>query len=311
MTDPFNKWDAGRALARDVLSAMVTDDAAPDGAYLDGIASILRDDRLDPAFRALALSLPSEDDMAQALFDAGTTPNPDNIHLATEAFKVAVAQHCQDILPRIMADCVVAGPYSPDAKSAGKRSLGRTALALISRLDGGAAAAKTYADADNMTMQLAGLSALLMIGKGADESDAFRTQWRQDRLVMDKWFALAVSMAPPEHAAMVAQALTQEPDFDMKNPNRFRAVFGALAGNAAGFHNSTGASYTLLGDWLGKLDQVNPQTTARMTTAFATWKRYDTDRQDKIKAVLGGLLAKPGLSRDTREMVARMLEKST
>ncbi|WP_375280591.1 aminopeptidase N [Pseudooctadecabacter sp.] len=306
-TDPFNRWDAGNALARDVYRRMVTEDAAPDAAYLDGIAAILRDDSLDPAFRALVLSLPSEDDMAQDLADAGHTPDPTAIHHAGEALRVAMAQHLQDILPRVRADMAIDGPYSPDAKSAGKRSLGNACLALLSRLDGGAAAAAQYKAADNMTMQIAALACLLKIGKGAGESAAFRAQWREDRLVMDKWFGLTVSSAAPQNAAATAARLTQEPDFDMKNPNRFRAVFGALAGHSAGFHDPSGDAYRLLGDWLGQLDAINPQTTARMTTAFATWKRYDGDRQAMIRAVLEGLAATPNLSRDTGEMVGRML----
>ncbi|HBM67983.1 MAG TPA: hypothetical protein DDZ82_04070, partial [Rhodobacteraceae bacterium] len=56
-----------------------------------------------------------------------------------------------------------------------------------------------------------------------------------DRLVIDKWFALQVAFAPPEKAAIIAKSLTQHEDFDWKNPNRFRAVFGSLAGNMAGF----------------------------------------------------------------------------
>jgi len=168
-------------------------------------------------------------------------------------------------------------------------------------------AVKTYGAADNMTMQLAGLSCLLMIGKGEAQSAAFRAQWYEDRLVMDKWFGLSVAMAPPEHAALVAQSLTQEADFDMKNPNRFRAVFGALAGHAAGFHDPSGASYRLLGEHLKQLDTINPQTTARMTTAFETWKRYDADRQALMRGVLQDIAATAGLSRDTSEMVGRML----
>jgi len=310
-TDPFNRWDAGRALARDVLTQMVTQDAAPDTAYLDGIASILRDDTLDPAFRALVLSLPSEDDMAQSLADTGHTPDPTAIHHASEAMRVAIAQHVQDILPRVRADMQVAGPYSPDAKSAGKRSLAHGCLGLLTRLDGGAAAAEQYANADNMTVQIAALVALMTIAKGADQSAAFRTQWQNDRLVMDKWFGLTVSTAPPHEVVTTVQNLTQDPDFDMKNPNRFRAVFGAFAANAAGFHDPSGDGYRLLGDWLGKLDAINPQTTARMTTAFSTWNRYDADRQAKIQKVLETLAAKPNLSRDTGEMVGRMLASPT
>ena len=76
-TDPFNKWEAGRQLAKDVLSRMVTDGREPGPAYLDALLRVARDGALDPAFRALALRLPSEDDMAQTLHDAGVTPDPD------------------------------------------------------------------------------------------------------------------------------------------------------------------------------------------------------------------------------------------
>ncbi|WP_281984156.1 aminopeptidase N [Thalassorhabdomicrobium marinisediminis] len=306
-TDPFNIWDAADKLAKSVLRAMITSDASPDQAYLDGVATILRDDTLDPAFRALCLTLPSEDDLAQAFHDAGTTPDPMAIHTAREALKLALAQHLQDTLPRIRAAMTVEGPYSPDAKSAGKRSLGTAALALLSRLDGGAAAQAQFAGADNMTLQLAALSVLMQIGKGDAESAAFRDQWHNDRLVTDKWFGLKVATAAPEGAAAVAEALTREPDFDMKNPNRFRAVFGALAGHSAGFHHPSGAAYDLLGDWISKLDGMNPQTAARMTTAFETWRRYDADRQAKMRAVLNRIAATEGLSPDTAEMVSRIL----
>ena len=101
--------------------------------------------------------------------------------------------------------------------------------------------------------------------------------------------------------------LTEHKDFDWKNPNRFRSVLGALSGNAAGFHDPSGASYRLLADWLIRLDPVNPQTTARMSTAFETWTRYDANRQALIRAELTRIRATPGLSRDVTEMVNRML----
>ncbi|SFR43188.1 aminopeptidase N [Yoonia tamlensis] len=306
-TDPFNRWDAGRALAQDVLHDMVRDDKVPDAAFFDGLAAVLRDDRLDPAFRALVLGLPSQDDTAQALVDAGQTPDPTAIFQAHEALGLQIAQHLQDTLPRIYAQMAVTGPYTPDAKSAGKRALGNRVLALMSKIDGGRQAAAQYAEADNMTQQLAALGALLNIGKGLDELTAFETQWQHDRLVMDKWFGLQVTCAGPENTANVAARLTAHPAFTMKNPNRFRAVFGALKANAAGFHDPSGASYDLLADWLIKLDALNPQTTARMVTSFDTWKRYDTNRQDKMRAALGRIAGTPSLSRDTTEMVTRIL----
>ena len=133
-------------------------------------------------------------------------------------------------------------------------------------------------------------------------------QWKDDRLVMDKWFALQVATARPERAPGVAEALTRHPLFTIKNPNRFRAVMGALSMNHAGFHQADGSGYRLLADQLIALDPLNPQTTARMCTAFQTWKRYDADRQEKILTELKRIKAVDGLSRDTNEMVSRILD---
>src|SRR5699024_5705649 len=96
-------------------------------------------------------------------------------------------------------------------------------------------------------------------------------------------------------------------DFTMKNPNRFRAVLGTLAASSAGFHHASGKGYALLADWLIRLDPLNPQTTARMCTAFETWRRYDSARQGLIRAELERIAAQPTLSRDTTEMVGRIL----
>jgi aminopeptidase N len=253
---------------------MVQTDAAPDTAFLDGLAAVLRDDTLDPAFRALAVSLPSETDTAQAIAQAGGQPDPLAIHHAHEALKLQIAQHLQDIVPRIYAQMTVDGPYDPNAKDAGKRALGNVVLDLISRLDGGAQATSQFAAANNMTQQLTALACCLRVGKGADARAAFFDQWQNDRLVMDKWFGLQVRCAAPDAAVATARMLTDHPKFDWKNPNRFRAVIGGLTGNAAGFHAPDGSGYAFLADCLIRLDPVNPQTTARMATAFDAWAQF-------------------------------------
>ncbi|HKL04703.1 MAG TPA: aminopeptidase N C-terminal domain-containing protein, partial [Roseovarius sp.] len=305
-TDPFNKWEAGRALAREGLIAMILDGAAPDTAYLDAVQAVARDDSLDPAFRALALGLPSQDDLAQTLHDRGHTPDPQAIWEALETLRQARAQHCQDLAVRLYAQYQVEAPYRPDAEQSGARALANAALALITRTDGGAQAQRQYDAATNMTQQLAALSCLLQAGKGDRATAQFYDQWRDDRLVIDKWFMMQIINADPEEAATVAERLTQHPDFGMKNPNRFRATLGALAANPAGFHHVRGAGYRLLADWLIRLDPVNPQTTARMCSAFETWKRYDDQRQAMIAQELDRILATPNLSRDTMEMVSRI-----
>jgi len=306
-TDPFNRWEAGRSLARTTLMAMATEDATPQADYLDGMIAVLRDDSLEPAYRALMLGLPSQSELAAALHEAGHTPDPQTIWQAVDTLKQAMAQHMQDVLPRIQASCTIDGAYAPDAEQSGKRALSAAVLGLTSRLDGGADAARRYAAADNMTAQIAALSSLLATGKGEAELAAFEQQWSHDRLVMDKWFGIQVMLAAPDAAADVARRLTAHTDFNWKNPNRFRATLGGLAGNHAGFHHVSGAGYALLADWLIRLDPVNPQTTARMCSAFQTWRRYDADRQALIRAELERIMGTDGLSRDTSEMISRIL----
>jgi aminopeptidase N len=201
----------------------------------------------------------------------------------------------------------VAAPYAPDAEQAGKRALAGAMLALVSRRDGGALAARQYAEADNMTLSLSALGCLLRAGKGAAELAAFHDRWQHDRLVMDKWFSLQIIQSDPAETADIARRLTEHPAFEWKNPNRFRAVMGALAMHHAGFHRADGAGYRLLADWLVRLDPVNPQTAARMMSAFQTWRRYDEGRQALIRAELERMRAAPDLSRDSAEMLDRML----
>ena len=180
-------------------------------------------------------------------------------------------------------------------------------LSLLTRLDGGAAAQAQYDAADNMTLQLGALSCLIQAGADETALAAFAQQWQGDRLVMDKWFALQVAATAPENAAARAEALSRHPAFDWMNPNRFRAVFGSLAMNHAGFHRKDGAGYRLMADWLIKLDDKNPQTTARMCSVCKTWKRYDAGRQALIRQQLERIAAKRDLSRDVSEMVSRLL----
>ncbi len=121
---------------------MVTDGAAPGPAYLDALERVAATTRLIPAFRALALRLPSEDDMAQTLYDAGITPDPMAIHSAREKLALALAEHLARDLRHVYEAMNLPGPYTPDAKAAGCRALRATALGLLSRLDGGTAAAQ-------------------------------------------------------------------------------------------------------------------------------------------------------------------------
>jgi aminopeptidase N len=159
-----------------------------------------------------------------------------------------------------------------------------------------------------MTERMAALALLVGRGRAEIALAEFRSAWRDDRLVLDKWFAVQAAHTPPDSAVAAVEALTLHADFDWRNPNRFRSLIGTFASaNPAGFHAADGSGYRLVIDWLIRLDPVNPQTTARLTSAFATWRIFDAGRQALVRAELERLAARPGLSRDTGEMVERLL----
>lgn len=305
-TDPFNRWEAGRVLAKEQLVAMIVDDAAPEASYLDALGRLVADESLDPAFRAFALGLPSEDDLAQSLHEAGRTPDPDRIHTKREALHDALADAHRGLFSTLYRDMAVPGRYSPDADAAGRRALRLKALSMLARVEGGAQAEALYAGADNMTERLGALGILLHLGRGEEQLASFYDRWQNDPNTLDKWFSMQVLHAAPDRAVGIARRLVDHPKFAWKTPNRFRAVIGGLAGNAAGFHHASGEGYAFVADWLKKLDAANPMTAARMATVFETWRRYDGDRQGMMRDALNNLLSGTP-SRNMTEIAGRML----
>mgnify|MGYP002737617137 CR=1 FL=1 len=306
-TDPFNKWEAGRALAKEVMAEMALKGTPVRSDWLDAVAAVTFDDTLDPAFRALCLRLPGEDDIAQTIHALGRIPDPAKIHSARREMAGALSIRLGDGLQRLYKELDDNAPFSPSAAQAGRRALRIAALHLLTRRDGGKLAASAFARARSMTEEIGTLAALLDIRQGQQELISFAARWGRDANVMDKWYALQITTAEPGDAAAVADRLIQTPGFDWKNPNRFRTVIGALAVSHAGFHHRSGAGYKLVADWLLKLDPLNPQTAARVSTAFETWPRYDAARRKLARKELERMLASPTLSGDLREMVERML----
>lgn len=306
--DLFNRFEASRELGKSALLAMLQTEAAPDDAYCTALLQVMVNEDLDPAFRAMCCTLPSQDEIAKTLTEQGQTPDPVAIDAAFHRLSEHVARQGQDALRALYHAHQLAGPFSPDAASCGARALSALALRLISYVDGGTLAAKQFATANTMSLQLPALGNLNRHAQGSEAISQFYQQWRNERLVIDKWFSLQVSTCPASQAVSVARNLLQHPDFTLKNPNRFRALVGALAMTPAAFHQADGSAYALVVDQLIALDDINPQLCARMTTVFETWRRYDGARQELMRAALCRLAAKPNLSRDTKEMVTRLMD---
>ncbi|QHQ34106.1 aminopeptidase N [Algicella marina] len=312
-TDPFNKWEMGRAYALDLLSVLATDaESTIEPDFLNAMATLLEDQTLDPAFKALALSLPSIEDVMDAVRQGGGTPDPMACYDALSRLDTAMAGRMKGTIEQIYNALDNDGPYTPDPQAAGERSLRGRLLGLISRLEPNVETAMRHlAHADNMTDIMQALPLLIRAGRpeAKEALGSIYESWKHNDLVLDKWFAAQAMATPPEHAAEAVAQLTEHPDFHWKNPNRFRSVIGVFAmANVAGFHRADGAGYKLLTDWLIRLDPVNPQTTARLAGAFETWRNFDDGRQALMLGNMQRIADLKGLSKDTGEIIGRILE---
>ncbi|MBC9245917.1 aminopeptidase N [Paracoccus sp. 11-3] len=304
--NPFARWEAGRELAIAALVALSQGQPGGD-SYVKAIGQLIADDDADPAFRALCLNLPGDEEIATRLSTLGIEPDPDAIYQARQDLARRIAETHQDLLARIYDSMQVSGAYSPDAEPSAKRALRIAALSLLNRIDGGERAEILFGTATNMTERMAALTCLIRRGRGQTALQILLEQFGDNRLVMDKWFSVQPMAAPPESAVATARELAQRSDFDWKNPNRYRALIGGLSANHAAFHARDGSGYNFVAEWIMKMDPVNPQIAARMSSVFETWPRYDTVRRAKALVALEQIAAVAGLSRNTREMVSRMI----
>jgi aminopeptidase N len=311
--DAFNRWESGQALASDVLLEMAANarkgqTPTVDPSYIEAIGQVLQRAEDDPAFAALMLTPPLENELAVVMMPA----DPDAIHTARVALIRAIAKEHGARIKALYEAMTTPGAFDPGAEPAGRRALRNACLRYLTAADNEAAATLAdthYRSATNMTDAIAGLAALTrMDSKKKTAAFAhFHDRFKNDPLVLDKWMALQAGSPLPGTAETV-KALMDNPVFSLKNPNRVRSLMGAFAGNHLRFHARNGSGYALIGDVVRQLDAINPQVAARLAGAFETYRRYDPERQALVKAELEKIKSLPKLSENLFEVATKMLE---
>ncbi|KQT11758.1 aminopeptidase [Methylobacterium sp. Leaf399] len=312
--DPFNRWQAAQAMALHLMVAASRGDAAEAdaAAFVEAIGGFLDTDALgDPAFAALVLGLPSEGDVANEI---GADIDPDAIHGARRALRERLGRHLAGRLVALRT--TLADPpgtaFSAEAAAAGRRALRNSALDLIAAGDpvfGADLAGEQIRLATTMTDRLGGLSTLALIPGAAREDAlaAFADRYRDDPLVLDKWFAIQATIPEPETLDRIA-ALQGHPAFATTNPNRVRALIGSFGvANPTQFNRPDGRGFALVARMALTVDGANPQLAARLLTAFGSWRMLEPGRRSVAKATLADLNCMQSLSRDLGDILTRSL----
>ncbi len=314
-TDEFNRWDAAHTLAQRTLLGLVAKRQAGqplsvEAGFVDAFAQALNDREADKALLSEVLSLPSE----STLGDQMAVVDVEAIHAAREWLKRELASRLRDDLLQIHRENEQAG-FDVSHASMARRSLKNLALGYLMQLDDPelhALAMKQFDGADNMTDVMAALGSLAHVDCPQREQalNAFEARWRDDPLVMDKWFAVQATSRLPGTLDRV-KALMEHPAFSIRNPNKVRSLVGAFcSANLTGFHAADGSGYRFLTDQVLTLDALNPQIAARMLRIMSRWRRYDPARQSLMKAEFERVLARQDVSRDLFEIASKSLAEA-
>ncbi|HVY06420.1 MAG TPA: aminopeptidase N [Burkholderiales bacterium] len=312
-SDAFNRWEAGQRLSLNLLLRNIGEfrqGRAPQypDSFVKAFGRLLADASKDPAFAAEALSLPSEGYLAEQMDEI----DPDAIHLARRSLRKHIASSLRSQLLAAYDASNSPRPYSPDARSAGQRALRNLCLGYLMEAEDAQVrklCVAQFDSADNMTDSMAALSALAN-AEGSERESAllkFYEKWKDEPLVLDKWFAVQATSRLPDTLSAVRR-LMLHPAFTLKNPNRVRSVVSSFChGNQVRFHAADGSGYAFGAEQVIALDPLNPQVAARLARCFDRWKKFDAARQAHAKAALESIRDADALSKDTMEIVTRSL----
>jgi aminopeptidase N len=312
-TDSFNRWNAAQDYGAAIILRAVADLQAgrsvkADESFITAMGIAVADANISPAFKASLLTLPAEDYLANQM----GREDPINLHAARKAVRKSIAQRHAPALRQLYESLRVNAPYVPDAGGMGQRMLKRAALGYLAALetDETTALVKTQFDhADNMTDRMDALGILNTLDTPARTQalEAFYERFQNNHLVVNKWLTVQAS-APLPGTLVTVKRLMDHSAFDLKNPNKVRAVVNTFANmNPVNFHAADGSGYVFLADQILVINTFNPLTAARLVPPLGRWKRFDPARQALMKAQLERLAAAKDLSRDVYELVIKGL----
>ena len=316
-SDPFNQWEASQRLGlRYALKAIAAPADSADilpADYVQAMRRVLQDGQLDAAFKDMVLTLPSESYIAEQLAEV----DPQRIHAVREAMMLQMATALQADWEATWEANRDTGAYQPDHVSAGRRALAGRALSMLclnaAQTGDTVWPGKAYQrckDAGNMTDRMAALSAMVYSASPLAEQALlrFHAMFKQDALVLDKWFALQGGASDRGGNVLPAvKALMKHPDFQIKNPNRARSLIFSFCSNAGAFHRADAAGYVFWADRVVELDGFNPQVAARLARVMDRWSKLAEPYRTAARTAIERVAAKPNLSNDVREVITRAL----
>ena len=306
----FAQWEAMQRLSLNLLLPAVESGELDEAVYarlVNALRSLIQSNPRDKAIFAEMLTLPSSGYIAELC----SPVNPQRIAMIRDNCVRRLAKDLEAEFHLIYADNNQQQEFSLTAQATAERSLKNRALSYLVATDQAAyyaLASHQYHAANNMTDRLAAFASLVHFDyqEKAVLVEHFYQQWKDDNLVVDKWFAMQ-ALAPTESALEQVVALMSHPAFSINNPNKVRSLIGTFTGNLMGFHQKDGTGYEFLADQIIELNKLNPQVAARLASVLNNWRSYSEPYKSAMKTQLERIHQTPGLTKDVAEIIGKAL----
>jgi aminopeptidase N len=292
----------------DFSSYKATGELAPGlrADFLSAFKNLLEDDSLELSLKSYLLDLPTESGLSQKM----EKPDFAAIHLVLRNLERKIGFEFYDWFSQKHDELSGHTKFELTPESFGHRALKNQALAyLVASGKGQSALESHYLAPTNMTEEIHGLVQYIRNGAELDHPaiTGFYEKWKQDSLVMIKWFAALAAHSPAREVLGRLRILENDSLFDKQVPNYLRSLYMQFArNNLSAFHAEDGSGYRFLCEKIKWIDTFNPQLASRTATAFSMINKLDKKRQEEMKSALKGVLSgKP--SRDTLEVISKYL----
>ncbi len=300
----YNRWDAGQRLMSLYLQ---TGNQNLISFIIEGFKSIINDDSVDNAFKARALSLPDYTAVLESLVDLSVDDLISRYRLLQNLISSELVQEWINIYNQFHA----AGETELGATRIADRSLKNLALQYLNDADRSSEyiAYEQYKQANLMTDQLTALKCLVHYSEDKNHaSEQFVTQWKNEALVMDKWFMVQATK-DDDNVITDIKELFSHPQYDEKNPNKIRALITSFAAlNFPQFHRADGQGYHLVVDAIKRIGRYNGQIAAGLTKQFNVVGKLDEKRKALVKELFKELIEDKALAKDVFEVASKTYE---
>jgi len=313
--DPYSRYEATQKIFHHLLKTELTayqtwgvlsEDLPAD--FKEAFGSLLEDQEIDHSFKSYLLELPSENELSMHSLH----PDFDAIHKVHRHLRKKIGMIYESWFLTTHEKFCQNSKFELTPKAFGERALRNQCLTYLvasGTKDGMDSLHKHYFNALNMTEEVHGLHQFIISGVPLehDAVQSFYHKWKNDSLVMLKWFGALSSYSPKNVALERILMLESDPLFLREVPNYLRALYLQFSkNNLVSFHDLSGKGYKFLADRIKNIDSFNPQVASRASSSFSLINKLDQTRQVLMRDALNQIMSSRP-SRDTFEVISKYL----